>query len=94
MIILMLLSCRRQGRFTYQTGQNITDQNIHNFLNNYRRRFTSALMKLNLQEKLQDPECREDIAYLMPYLSPNKAKDYLTKGKFEEKQMSEALSNK
>ncbi|KAI1729036.1 g-protein alpha subunit domain-containing protein [Ditylenchus destructor] len=50
--------------------------------------------KDRFKEKLQDPECREDIAYLMPYLSPNKAKDYLTKGKFEEKQMSEALSNK
>uniref|UniRef100_A0A915EU59 Uncharacterized protein n=1 Tax=Ditylenchus dipsaci TaxID=166011 RepID=A0A915EU59_9BILA len=50
--------------------------------------------KDRFKEKLQDLECRDDIAYLMPHLAPQKAKEYLSKGKFEEKHMLDALCKK
>jgi hypothetical protein len=50
--------------------------------------------KDRFKEKLMDADCREDIAFLGPHLSPKQARDYLTKGKFDERQIGNALAKK
>src|SRR5690348_17242650 len=46
------------------------------------------------QEKLMDPECRQDIAFLAPHVTSKQTRDYLAKGKFNERQFGEALARK
>lgn len=43
---------------------------------------------------MQDAECRDDIAYLAPHLPLNAVRDYLDKGRFDEKQFQGALAQK
>ena len=50
--------------------------------------------KDRFKEKLKDDECREDIVYLQPHVSPHKLSDYLHKGKLDEKHMSDALAQR
>ena len=41
-----------------------------------------------------DPECRQDIAFLAPHVTSKQTHDYLAKGKFDERQLGEALARK
>ncbi|KAI6177339.1 Guanine nucleotide-binding protein G(k) subunit alpha [Aphelenchoides bicaudatus] len=50
--------------------------------------------KDRFKEKLQDPDCREDVKYLSAYLSPKQLAEFQQKGKFNEKEMQKALSDK
>ena len=50
--------------------------------------------KDRFKQKLMDPECRKDISFLAPYLAPKHLREYFRKGKFDERQMGDALASK
>lgn len=49
--------------------------------------------KDRFKEKLQDPDCRNDIKYLTT-LTPKQIADFKERGKFNEKEMQKAVSDK
>ncbi|KAI6215613.1 Guanine nucleotide-binding protein G(k) subunit alpha [Aphelenchoides besseyi] len=49
--------------------------------------------KDRFKEKLSDPDCREDIQYLSPFLSPKQIANF-QRGRFSEQEMQKALSDK
>lgn len=50
--------------------------------------------KDRFKEKLQDPECRDDIKYLTGYLTPKQVNEFKQRGEFNEKKFQKAVSDK
>lgn len=50
--------------------------------------------KDRFKEKLQDPDCRDDIQYLSAHLNQKQLAEFQQKGRFNEKDMQKALSDK
>lgn len=50
--------------------------------------------KDRFKQKLQDPECRDDIKYLTTYLSPKDVEEFKKEGEFNERIFQKTVSDK